>query len=647
MFGKNLAVAAACVAISAGTARAEEKIPLAAYGRLPNVEGIEISPDGKMLAVTVTNGEHRVLTVRKTDGTSVAGLNMGAAKLRDVQWAGQDHLVVIVSQAAKVADVSGPQHEYFMAMDFNLTTGKQTGLLNGKSNSMNLAGAMNVVLAYPMIRTVDGAPHAFLEGIRFVDNVGVNTLYRVNLANGLTRITDYSGEPNTDGWLVDTEGKPAAMSLYDQEKGVWLLKLRIDERWQEVERVVTPMGSYGLSGFGRDGKSVLVSMTNDKNESFLREYGQDGSKTDLPQLGGLLHDPNDLKLLGGVNLTGDDLVYSFFDAKSQATWNAVTKAFKGSIVGLASWSQDRRKVVVRVDSPVAGPGYALVDLDAKSANWLGNIYLGVPPQGVSPVKAIRYKAKDGLEISGYLTLPRGKAVTNLPLVVLPHGGPEGRDSPGFDWWAQALASRGYAVLQPNFRGSEGFGWDFVKAGFGEWGKKMQTDLSDGVRDLAAQGLIDPKRVCIVGGSYGGYAALAGATLDKDVYRCAVSIAGPSDLQRMLQDNQRMWQFTGNSTLRYWLRFMGGDRVKDPDLAAISPARLADKVEIPILLIHGKDDTVVPYVQSQIMASALKKAGKSVELVTLEGEDHWLSSGATRLTMLTSTVDFLEKHNPPN
>lgn len=231
--------------------------------------------------------------------------------------------------------------------------------------------------------------------------------------------------------------------------------------------------------------------------------------------------------------------------------------------------------------------------------------------------------------------------------MLPHGGPEGRDTLGFDWWSQALASRGYAVLQPNFRGSEGFGWDFIKAGFGEWGKKMQTDLSDGVRDLATQGIIDPKRVCIVGASYGGYAALAGATLDRGVYRCAVSVAGPSDLKKMLLSVREAHNGQMSAAQRYWLRFMGADGIKDPDLAAISPARLADKVDVPVLLIHGKDDTVVRYDQSQAMADALKKAGKPVTFVTLEGEDHWLSRGVTRLKMLTEAVAFVEKHNPPD
>jgi len=262
------------------------------------------------------------------------------------------------------------------------------------------------------------------------------------------------------------------------------------------------------------------------------------------------------------------------------------------------------------------------------------------------VRSITYKAADGLEIPAYLTLPRGRDAKALPLVVLPHGGPASRDQPGFDWWSQALASRGYAVLQPNFRGSTGYGEAFLQKGFGQWGKAMQTDLSDGVRDLAKRGLIDPKRVCIVGASYGGYAALAGATLDRGVYRCAASVAGPSDLPLMLQDNQKKYQTRSNSGLRYWLSFMGADGIKDPDLQVLSPARLADKVEIPVLLVHGKDDTVVPYAQSTVMAAALKKAGKPVDLVTLAGEDHWLSRGATRDQMLTAIVAFLEKHNPP-
>ncbi len=633
-----MAAGSACFVLLAAPALAAEKPSLAVYGALPNIETVEISPDGSKLAAVVTDGDSRGVAFRKITGELLQTIVAGPVKVRGLEWAGPDHLLLMVTQTAQVQGLTGPRREYMSAMDINLVTGRRTMLLNGRAQSMN------VILDWPMVRMIEGKPVAFVEGVHFVNNYGRNTLFRINLDNRSTRIIS-EGDDDTDGWLVDLDGEPVAQSVYNQKQGRWSLRLKERQVWRKFDEAITPMGSYGLSGFGRDGKSIIVWRADDQNHEFLREYGLTGSREDLPRdlgLSGLIHDPKTLKLLGGFRLTGDDLRYTFFDDSSQKTWNAVAKAFGDSRVRLASWSHDRRKVVVLVDSRTEGQSYALVDLDTRRAEHLGAVYLNLSEDMISPVRSIKYKAADGLEISGYLTLPRGRDPKNLPLIVLPHGGPEGRDTPGFDWWSQALASRGYAVLQPNFRGSEGFGWDFIKAGFGEWGRKMQTDLSDGVRDLAKQGIIDPKRVCVVGASYGGYAALAGAALDPGVYRCAVSVAGVSDLKRFLTTPDR-----SASSQRYWRRFMGVDGLRDPDLAALSPALQVAKVQIPILLIHGKDDTVVRYDQSQVMADALRKAGKPVELVTLAGEDHWLSRGATRLKMLTDTVAFVEKHNPPN
>jgi dipeptidyl aminopeptidase/acylaminoacyl peptidase len=173
---------------------------------------------------------------------------------------------------------------------------------------------------------------------------------------------------------------------------------------------------------------------------------------------------------------------------------------------------------------------------------------------------------------------------------------------------------------------------------------MQTDLSDGVRHLAGEGIIDPKRVCIVGGSYGGYAALAGATLQQGVYRCAVSFGGVSDLRKLVGYSRGR---SGRIALRYWTRYMGAEDLGDPVLAKYSPALNAAQANAPILLIHGKDDTVVPLDQSLEMADALRRAGKPVELVVQDNADHWLSLGTTRLAMLRATMAFLEKNNPPN
>lgn len=201
-----------------------------------------------------------------------------------------------------------------------------------------------------------------------------------------------------------------------------------------------------------------------------------------------------------------------------------------------------------------------------------------------------------------------------------------------------MASRGYAVLQPNFRGSSGYGGKFLLAGDGEWGGKVQDDVQAGVRKLIADGIADPKRICIVGASYGGYMALAGATFSPDLYACAISYAGLSDLDRAL--------YTGTTFesegITIWKRRIGAD-VDRHKAAAQSPANFADKVKIPILLIHGDKDTTVTIEQSRIEEKALKAAGRPVEFVTLEGDDHYLEFPQTRIQLLKEVERFLAAH----
>ena len=228
--------------------------PLSVYGRLPNIEQIEISPDGKKLAVAVTDGEKRMLLVREVaEGAKLlAGLNMGNTKLRDVRWAGPDHVLVTASSTADVFGLSGPKREYLMGFDYDLVTNKQRLLMNGQESSMN------VILATPVVRFMDGVPHAFVEGVYFQNNRGMDMLYRVNLKTGVTRRLDYGASENTDDWLVSSEGQALAQSLYDEKQGAWSLKIKTEKGWSTVEKTVSKMGSRGLSGLGRDGRSVLV-----------------------------------------------------------------------------------------------------------------------------------------------------------------------------------------------------------------------------------------------------------------------------------------------------------------------------------------------------------------------------------------------------
>jgi dipeptidyl aminopeptidase/acylaminoacyl peptidase len=643
-------------AIAAGLATSAAAAPLEAYGGLPSIESVEISPDGSKLAVAMSTGDQRVVGVKPLAGGPMQSYPVGAAKIRRLDWVDSEKLIITSSQTGSIINITAPRREYMMGFQLDLATRKGRPLLEGAlgtggtgthltGSNDNIGSSLNVMVGPPEVRAVDGTPTLFLRGITFPDHYGVLTLFKINPRSGKPEVV-MTGDGDTDDIVLGSDGAPVARTEFDSAAGKWTLKMRQAGGWRVSRTVEAKIGPPFLLGLGRDGQSVVVGEQGETDVR-LREVSADGvwsEPLDTSAADGAVFDPATYRLIGVHSLVGDEERYSFFDPKDQAAWNSVRAAFKGDRVQLESWSQDRKKIVVLVDSPTLGPAYALVDLTTKQASWLGGRYQKLTPEDVSPVQPIRFKAQDGLELTGYLTTPAGATARNLPLVVFPHGGPASRDEPGFDWWAQAMASRGYAVLQVNFRGSDGFGGAFLKAGFGEWGRKMQTDLSDGVRYLAAQGLIDPKRVCIVGASYGGYAALGGAALDPGVYRCAVSVAGLSDLGRFVN-----WSKTQNgvTAFRYWTRFMGAEAARDPALNEISPAAHVDRVAIPVLLIHGKDDTVVPLEQSRIMADALKKAGKPVELVVQAGADHWLSRGETRLQTLETTIAFLQKNNPAN
>ncbi|HVI32789.1 S9 family peptidase [Phenylobacterium sp.] len=651
-----LSLLAALAALVAWPASAAP--PLQVYGSLPTIDEARVAPDGSAFAVVAVKDGQRQLLVRQLKDGATARFGLGEVKVRGLDWVGSKDIVLTTSRTGTLLGVTNARRrEHFQGFHLDLRTNKlqrllgaspgrqQTGThMKAKGKNADVTGMLNVLAGPPEVRVVSGEPTLFLRGVAFRDTFGVLTVFKANLGNGQSDVVEFGGK-ETEDILIGASGEPLAQTVYEEDSGRWALKLRDGPRWKEVRSLQALHDRPYLAGLGRDGQSVLIGEMADRGY-VLREVGPDGALGEpLPveNVDDLVFDPVSQRLIGAYALVGDEDRYTFFDPNDQRAWRSVQAAFKGARVKLVSWSNDRKVIIVLTDSPTEGPAYALVDLNQKKASFIGPEYLDLMPEHISPVAPVRFKARDGLELTGYLTTPQGSAGKKLPLVVFPHGGPAARDEPGFDWWAQAMASRGYAVLQVNFRGSSGFGWDHLSAGFGQWGRKMQTDLSDGVAHLAAQGVVDPKRVCIVGASYGGYAALAGAALEPDVYRCAASVAGLSDLKRFVD-----WAGDrgGADTRRWWSRFMGAENGRDPVLAAYSPALHADKVKAPVLLVHGRDDTVVPLEQSRVMAEALQRAGKPVELVVQPGEDHWLSQADTRLAMLNAVVAFLEKHNPP-
>jgi dipeptidyl aminopeptidase/acylaminoacyl peptidase len=611
--------------------------PLDVYGRLPSLGLLRISPDGAMLASVVTDGEKRRLVIETTDTRRRAiDLDFGEVKVRALQWAGPDHVIASYSRTGNLNGLIGARREFLQALDVDWKRRTFRPLLYGVPH------ALNVIYGLPAVRILDGRPFAFVQGSMVLRNGSPLTLFRIDMQAGAAMVQTV-GYLDTTDFVVDAQGNTLAQAEFDDRASRWALDVW-KGRWTPAADLRSPIGSPQVEGLGRDGTSIAVAGGAEE-DGFVVELKKDGSawgdRVPAPDPDGLIWDGATHALIGEGHLDGDARRYHFFAPADQAAWAKVVSEFPGAKVELESFTDDHRRFVVHVDGPGRPPAYFLSDIGAASPAPLGAEYAGLDAGDVAHVDPVGFKAGDGLSVGGYLTTPNGAPARKLPLVVLVHGGPAARDEPGFDWWAQALASRGYAVLQVNYRGSAGLGTRLLEAGFGEWGRKMQTDLSDGVRALVARGVVDPGRVCIVGASYGGYAALAGATLDTGVYRCAASIAGPSDLPAMLAAVKKTEEARAGSVRRYWLRYMGAG-----DLDAISPAKRVAKVSIPILLIHGKDDTVVPYDQSRIMASALRKARKDVTFVTLNREDHWLSQGATRLLMLQSVVDFLERADPP-
>jgi dipeptidyl aminopeptidase/acylaminoacyl peptidase len=633
------ATSAACL-VGWRLAVAADVVPPAAFGRLPSLEDVVISPDGSKIALVRTNGESRNLIVVPIDKPEVIGrVPVGDAKLRDIQWIDDDNIVVTVSSTSPPPfGFLGEKSEWSQLANFNVSKLK----LNFLSFEVEHADTFNAISGGWSMREVSGRAVLFTRGYCVRDTT-VPCLFSVTYPERQVRLLDEGREPDTE-WLIGEAGKIAAQFTYEDAKKFWEIKTRKNGHWTSVASGTAAIDTPDMLGFNADGSGILVRFVVNGDPQWkplnLSDNSWGPALANGAAFSRTIEDRKTGRIIGGVREVGSS-EYVFFDNELQAHWNAVLRAFPDERAELESFSDDFSKIVLRIFGPKDGYVYALYDWYTHGVTLIGRIYPGVTQPAA--VRAISYKAADGLTIPAFLTLPPALPEKDLPLIVFPHGGPADADTLDFDWWSQALAAQGYAVLQPNFRGST-LDSKFMQAGFGEWGRKMQTDLSDGVRYLANQGTIDPKRVCIVGASYGGYAALAGVTLESGVYRCAVSVAGPSDLRRF-----RKWTGANHLgvTQRYWDRFMGAKDQNDPALIAISPIEHIAAVTVPVLLIHGRDDTVVPYEQSDVMLSALQRAGKPVTLVTLKHEDHWLSRSETRLQMLQTTVDFLKANNPPN
>jgi dienelactone hydrolase len=647
MFRLFAAFAVACAALAASTAWAAP--PIEAYARLPAMANVSLSPSGARYAYVTVDGETRKLVAATVDGNqALFASDIGKAKIIGVDWAGDDHLLVQVSHTAAL----GPQFEmtqleFSAVIAIDLKTGRAISVFSGNET------VLDAVFSVAGTAQANGRWYGYFGGITlkkgatgYVFDHGYPDLYRVDLDTGDTSIAAHGGESSHD-WLVGPDGTVIARALYHQKTGDWAVAAG-DAAGDPLTSGRDPFDGPSLLARGKTPDAILIDQPSDQGEVYVQaplsgaasEVVSDGAGISEP-----LFDRNTHLWIGQI-AEGDLPQTVMFDPAMNARMQTVLRAFPGRSARLVSFDADFNRLMVFTSGTGDSGTYWLVDVAGHKANPLGYEYPDVQPADVGSIQMVTWKAADGLELHGVLSLPPGRDAKNLPIIVMPHGGPQARDYPVFDWWAQVFASRGYAVFQPNFRGSDGYGGSFRDAGFGQWGRKMQTDVSDGLAELARQGVVDPKRACIVGWSYGGYAALAGVTVQHGLYRCSVSMAGLSDLPSFLSYEADK-QGSISATMRYWKAFMGDTAAFGGGLGGISPAALAGRADAPILLIHGKDDTVVPIGQSVEMADALKHAGKPVSFVSLDGADHWLLREDTRIAMAKASVDFVLKYDPPD
>ena len=609
--------------ISAGT----RSLPVRAFSALPEVFDIKLSPDGKKIIFMQNIKDQTVLVCMDLDSgkknyISTAGIEN--LQFRYAEWANNE--MVLYS-------VVFPYNRYgFPTMETRLFVCKADGSEEcyqpvrpeGDRPKSSRGAEHYSQFQDNIISLLPDDPEHILMGID-LEEPNLDTVYRVNIYTKDKSVVQHFKKDVRD-WRTDQQGRvrigtmfnPATTAistlLYDLEK----------KEWKEIW-AAKPFGAAPLiepMGFGLDPDILYVRADHNGRNAIFRV---DVSRGDLPME--LLASDDIYDINGSLiysrktrDVTG---VYHGEAKDSRIYWNekykrfqmAVNKALPDTTNYLIDFSRDERRYIVYSTSDTMPGKYLLGDRDLKSLTVIAHPYPQLEGK-LQGSEKVTYTARDGQKIEAYITLPAGyREGTPCPAVIFPHGGPMARDYGGFDYWAEFFASKGIAVLQPNFRGSSGYGREFAKEALQRFGLTMQDDLTDAAKWLIEEKIADPERIAIAGASYGGYAALMGAIKTPDLFRCAISFAGIGDLNALLKSSQ--------GYLNYGVarKQLGTDKKQ---LKAVSPLYHIEKIKIPILLGHGNEDHTVPVDQSRDMAKELKKEKKVYTYVELEKGDHSLS-----------------------
>ncbi len=602
----------------------------------PEISGAQISPDGRYISFLKPYKDTRNVWVKRT------GDPYSAAKLI-------------------TNDTKRPVTQYFWSRDgkYILFAQDQLGDENFNVYAVDPAAPVAVGSDVPAPRNLTAAKGVRAQIYSVPKNdpdimyVGLNDrdkawhdLYRVRISTGEKTLLRQNTE-RIAGWVFDNAGN-LRLAVRTTDKGDTEV-LRVDPTGFTQVYSCNIFETCGPDRFSRDNSKVYIETNKGTTDLTRLVLFDPAAKTEQV----VESDPLNRVDFGGAvfsDVTNELIATSYEDDRTRIYWkdkawerdyNLIKSKLPGKeITPGGSTNDERLWMVVAGSDKEPGERY-LFDRNTKKLTLQYRVFDKLPREWLAASKPISYPSTDGLVIPAYLTLPVGVAAKNLPLVVYPHGGPWGRDSWGYDRIAQFLANRGYAVLQPNFRASTGYGKKFLNAGNNEWGQKMQDDLTNGVKYLIAQGTVDPKRVGIMGGSYGGYATLAGLAFTPDVYAAGVSIVGPSNLITLL-----------NSIPPYWEagRIIFHERMGNPNTAEgraqlerQSPLNSANKIVAPLLVVQGANDPRVNRAESEQLVIALRDRGFPVEYILAPDEGHGFARPINNLVLFTAAEKFLAKH----
>lgn len=635
-----IALLAAMFSVSSYSAdvASESAFDYRAFSALPAYQRPRLSPDGSKIVYIRNIVQPKDLSLLmsydlyKGKTYSLLFSDNEKVKINWFRWVSDERIVVSARYESRRGHTKVYDTRLF-ALDYDDESAKPLNLINWR-RLRRLSDDLNHVPQFQdrVIDWLPDDPDHILMAID-VEVPSLPSVFKVNVNTArTTRIQ--KGRKKIRQWITDQQGNLRVGVSLDYDTGERRVFIKDGEDWRVLfeYNTMTEKGFYPL-GFGLDPNVLYyraykgdflalytLDLTTDTHTEILSDdnYDVDGS---------LIYSPKTRDVVGifhnGRHYWNDE--YKAFE-------NGLDEALPDTTNSIVSFSEDERKYILYTESDVLPGGYYFGNRDDGSLSFIFDQYPGIEPDTLVPHRLITYEARDGMKIQGYLSLPNGKGP--FPTIIHPHGGPGARDYDGFDYWTSYFTSKGYAVLRPNFRGSEGYGFSFAQSQMQAWGLQMQDDITDAANWMVKQGYAEQDKMCIVGASYGGYAALMATVKTPDLFKCAVSFAGVSSLNHLVIHSRK---FVNSELVEQQI---GDDR---SDLKARSPYYNVEPIKTPILLIHGEEDRVVRVQQSRIMEDELDDEDKVFTYVELESGDHYLSIQRNRHRMFAEMDVFLERY----